>query len=96
MLTLAVLGAEGNDGSGLGRTASLVGTVPHAVAEVGLLAVALDVVLAAAELRVGDAEHVVDASALGGSRQRWFTGFCSIAPAIEVACHERVASEVNE
>ena len=64
VLTRAVLGTESNDGGSLGRTASLVGAVTHTVAEVGLPAVAEDVVLAAAELGSRNAEHVVDAGAL--------------------------------
>jgi hypothetical protein len=64
VLTLAVLGAEGDHGGGLAGTASLVGAVTDTVAEVGLLAVAEDVVLATAELSSRDAEHVVDAGAL--------------------------------
>lgn len=74
LLTLAVLGTEGDDSVGLAGTASLVGAVTHTVAEVGLLAVAEDVVLAAAELGGGNAEHVVDAGALRGRCQQTFDG----------------------
>jgi hypothetical protein len=63
-LTLAVLGAEGDDGGGLAGTASLVGAVTDTVAEVGLPAVAEDVTLAAAELGGRNAKHVVDAGHL--------------------------------
>jgi hypothetical protein len=64
-LTLAVLGAEGDDGGGLAGTASLVGAVTDTVAEVGLPAVAEDVALAAAEGGGRNAKHVVDAGHLG-------------------------------
>jgi hypothetical protein len=64
LLTLAVLGTESDNGGSLRRTASLVGAVTHTVAEVGLLAVAEDVVLTAAELSGRNAKHVVDAGAL--------------------------------
>jgi hypothetical protein len=64
VLTLAVLGAEGDHGGSLAGAASLVGAVTDTVAEVGLLAVAEDVVLATAELGSRNAEHVVDAGAL--------------------------------
>ena len=67
ILTRAVLGTKGNHGGGLAGAASLVGAVTDTVAEVGLLAVAEDVVLAAAELGSRNAEHVVDAGALRGS-----------------------------
>lgn len=63
-LTLAVLGTEGDDGSGILSTASLVGAVTNTVAEVGLPAVAEDVTLAAAEGGGRKAKHVVDASHL--------------------------------
>lgn len=63
-LTLAVLGAEGDDSAGVVGATGLVGTVAHAVAEVGLPAVAEDVALTAAELGVRNAEHAVDACAL--------------------------------
>lgn len=63
-LTLAVLGAEGDDGGGLAGTASLVGAVTDTVAEVGLPAVAEDVTLTAAEGRGRNAKHVVDAGHL--------------------------------
>ena len=66
VLTRAVLGTEGDHGSGLAGAASLVGAVTHTVAEVGLAAVAEDVALAAAELGGRNAEHVVDAGALWG------------------------------
>lgn len=66
VLTRAVLGTESDHGGGLARTASLVGTVTDTVAEVGLPAVAEDIVLAAAELGSRNAEHVVDAGALRG------------------------------
>ena len=66
VLTRAVLGTEGDDGGSLAGAASLVGTVTHTVAEVGLPAVAEDVVLAAAELGGRNAKHVVDAGALRG------------------------------
>jgi hypothetical protein len=64
ILTLAVLGAERDHRAGLAGTASLVGAVAHTVAKVGLLAVAEDVVLPAAELSGRNAKHVVDAGAL--------------------------------
>lgn len=64
-LTLAVLGAEGDDGGGLAGTASLVGAVTDTVAEVGLAAVAEDVTLAAAEGGGRNSKHVVDAGHLG-------------------------------
>ena len=64
VLTRAVLGTEGDHGGGIAGTASLVGAVTHTVAEVGLPAVAEDVVLTAAELGSRNAEHVVDAGAL--------------------------------
>ena len=64
VLTRAVLGTEGDHGGCLTRAASLVGAVTDTVAEVGLPAVAEDVVLAAAELGSRNAEHVVDAGAL--------------------------------
>ena len=66
ILTRAVLGTESDHGGGLAGAASLVGTVTDTVAEVGLPAVAEDVVLAAAELGSRNAEHVVDAGALRG------------------------------
>ena len=75
VLTRAVLGTEGDHGGGLAGTASLVGAVTDTVAEVGLPAVAEDVVLTAAELGSGNAEHVVDAGALRDMlaefRSRW-------------------------
>jgi len=64
LLTLAVLGAEGDDSGGILGTASLVGAVTDTVAEVGLAAVAENVLLAAAERRGRNAEHVVDAGLL--------------------------------
>lgn len=72
ILTSTVLGTEGDDGVGLAGTAGLVGAVTHTVAEVGLPAVAEDVVLTAAELGGRNAEHVVDAGALWGTCQQAF------------------------
>lgn len=63
--TLAVLGTEGDDGGGIvGVRAGLVGAVAHAVAEVGLGAVAGHVALVAAEAG-REVDHVVDAGLLG-------------------------------
>lgn len=75
ILTLAVLGTEGNDSAGVVRATGLVGTVTHSVAEVRLPAVAEDVALSAAELRVRNAEHAVDACALWETCQCCFVVF---------------------
>ncbi len=66
-LTATVCQAEGDDLACLCVTrAGLLGAIAHAVAEVGLRAVAGDVAGRAAELGAGDLDHVVDACLLGG------------------------------
>ena len=70
-LTLAVVGAEGDDGLRVARVgAGLVGAVTHAVAEVGVGAVAGDVAVGASELRLGDGEHVGDTGLLDACSQQ--------------------------